>query len=435
MIGLALKSAHKSRTYNEMMGSKLAKILAFTLASAMVVSCGGSGDEPVNRDFESLRVYKSDSPYQDTAARCARAESNSQYCTLATLPLLGIDYSDPGIPQIMERVVVSHAWMGERFEELLYELPQELLPLFRSVTAIVIDDDIRPAYYSPGTGAIYLDPAFLWLTVAEKQTINPKQDYRAGFDDPLAFRQLNRYTKDGALPYRHLSLLDESTRELDDIVLLIARLLLHELAHANDFFPPDLLYTLPLDQKPYDTALSIESMWVSRRLSDDMPLSSNTMFSLAGVMYRGDDPSVSDLAITASEVGDAFEPDGAGDDYGYSSENEDLAMLFETSMMKYFFDADYELAFTDVPEDLSLCSSYQIGWGIRNRFAHEMVIDRAQFAVNNLLPDLDIQHFFDTTDPATEISGDWCLEASNSDDQQKPQFKRLTPIERLRPYL
>ncbi len=417
-----------------MMRSALAKILAFTMVSTMVAGCGG-GDESANRDFDNLRVYKSDSPYRNDVSRCARAERESQYCSLATLPLLGIDYSDPGIPQIMERVVVSHTWMGERFETLLHELPQELLPLFRSVTAIVIDDDIRPAYYSPSTGAIYLDPAFLWLSVAEKQTINPKEDYRSGFDDPLAFRQLNRYTKDGTPAYRHLSLLDDSTRELDDIILLIARLLLHELAHANDLFPPDLLYTLPLDQKPYDTALSIANMWVSRRLSENTPLTSNTMFSLAGVMYRGNDPSISDLAITADEVGDAFEPDGAGDDYGYTSEYEDLAMLFETSMMKYFFDADYELAFTDVPEDPRLCSSYQIGWGMRNRIAHEMVIDRAQFAVNSLLPGLEINDFFSSIDPATEISGDWCLESNTSSAQQKPHHEHLTPIERLRPYL
>ena len=65
---------------------------------------------------------------------------------------------------IMQRLVVSHDWMGQRFKEVLDILPAEILQLMSGVTAVVIDDDIRPSYYTNWTGAIYLDPANLWLT-------------------------------------------------------------------------------------------------------------------------------------------------------------------------------------------------------------------------------------------------------------------------------
>lgn len=423
---------------------KLTKLsrLVLTAFTALALSACGGGDlenkEPRQGDLSDIQVYKADSSYRSTIAQCVRAERESDYCRLSTLPLIGMVFNDPGIPQIMDRVVVSHSWMGERFEELLYEFPQDMLPLFKGVTAIVIDADIRPAYYAPGTGAIYLDPAFLWLSVNEKQTINTKEDYRAGFDDPLAFRQLNRYlTSDGQAAYRYQSLEDNSTREIGDIILLVARLLLHELAHANDFAPPENIQNLSPNSTLIEAIEGLENNWVSSRLNNDTPLNSNTMFSLAGVMYRGNDPSIEDLEITASEVGEAFADDGASDDYAYTTEFEDLAMLFEATMMKYFFDADYELAFTSVPEDPRYCNYYQIGWGQRNRLGHESVKPRAQFAASILLPDTEFGDFFDTLDAPTEISGDWCLENVVLGQQKASRLEtqQVTPADLLRPYL
>lgn len=396
-------------------------------------SCGGDADG--NKDLADTRVYKQNSPYSSVIASCARADENSGLCSLNTLPVLGMDFNDPGIPQIMDRVVVSHDWMGERFEELLYEMPSQMLTLFKGVTAIVIDADIRPAYYTASTGAIYLDPAFLWLSVEEKRTINPKADYRAGFDDPLAFRHLQRYVKNGQQAYQWASLTDNTVREMDDIVLLAARLLFHELAHANDFIPPDSYDNLDSSSTVADTVSNTSEHWLSSRLTDQAPLSSEIMFSLSKVMYAGATPSIDDLEVTAGEAGNAFRPDGAGDDYGYTSQFEDLAMLFETSMMKYFFDADYELAFTSVPENSNFCDDYLIGWGVRNRLGDPTVKPRALFTVQQMLPNEDFNTFFETLDPPTEISGDWCISANPQFEQQKPQRYSVDPLDMIRPYL
>lgn len=420
-----------------MIFAKARKLVFIGLASLVLSTCGGSDkNDDENSDLADARAYKTDSPYTSVIARCVKASNAGDSCTLRTLPLIGMDYNDPMIPQIMDRVVVSHDWMGERFEEVLDTYPQEFLSLFKGVTAIVIDADIRPAYYTLGTGAIYLDPAYLWLGVDEKRDINTQEDYRAGFDDPLDFRQLNRYlNSDGERAYNNSgSLTDDFTRELDEIRLLMARLLLHELAHANDFIPPDSILSLSLNDTVAEAASAISDNWVSTRLSRETPLNSGTMFSLAGVMYLGDEPSIDDMEITASEVGDAFAPDGASDDYGYTTAFEDLAMLFEATMMKYFFDADYEVAFTSVPEDPSYCNFYQIGWGERNRLGHDSVKPRAQFAVEAIMPNLAFSDFFQNLDAATEISGDWCLENIDA-EQAKSALYEVDSIDLLRPYL
>lgn len=410
------------------------KIIAL-LPLLMLGLQGCGGDDNQNEDLADATAFKSNAPYSNSLAGCARATSSNDYCTLETLPLLGMEVDTPTVSDVMDRVVVSHDWMGTRFEELLQEMPAQILPLFKAVTAIVIDADIRPAYYTSGTGAIYLDPAYLWLSLDEKATINKKQDYRAGFDDPLAFRQIQRYLKNGAPAYVFGSLSDDSTRELEDIVLLISRLLLHELAHANDFIPPGSYASLNRQNTVDQAATSLSDTWVSTRLSDTTPLRSDTMFSLADVMYRGMTPNIADLEILAVEVGEAFEPDGAGDDYGYTSQYEDVAMLFETAMMKYLYDADYELAFTDVPEDPQYCQFYIIGWGVHNRVGDSNVKARAQFVVSELLPSLNTDMFFQELEPPQDISGDWCLTPASAFGSQKPTLKRIHSEDRLRPYL
>ncbi len=418
---------------------RVKRVAFFAALSAALVACGGGDGEDAHY-LSDVRTFKADSPYISQIPRCTRVEFESQSCLLSALPTLGMEYNDPGIPQIMERVAVSHNWMGERFEELLHELPAEMLPLFRGVTAIVIDSDIRPAFYSTLTGAIYIDPAYLWTTVEEKATINKQQDFRAGFDDPLGFRSLWRYIKDDQ-PVSYIgSLYDDSTRELDDIILISAQLFLHELAHANDFVPSDAHDTLNLNRNMsfLEGVFSLEDQWVSTVLSDTQRLTSDTLFSLAGVMYLGNEPEFNDLEITASEVGAEFEPDGAGDIYGYTSQYEDLAMLFETTMMKHFFDAEYEMAFTSAPfgASASSCASYVIGWGVRNRVGDEAVRDRAEFAAAQLLPTVDLGSFFEALEMPTEISGDWCYTSSGSaGTAQKPENSEIDRHDFIRPYL
>ncbi len=388
--------------------------LSLLLLLSALLACESSDEDALpgveREELADLKVYRSDSPYADVMKQCATRDSSDTACTLGTLPLIGMNDSDPDIDTVMSRLLVSHDWMGERFEELLNIFPDELLRLFRGVTAIVIDDDIRPAFYTAATGAIYLDPNYLWLSVEEAGTINPKDDFRSGYSDPLSVRILNRYVKDGDVAYRYYPPDSPTPRALSDIEYLVASLLLHELAHANDFFPPALHTQLDPDLRPWPAASSISSSWISTQLDYSNGLSSQTMFDLADVMFKGDTASDAVIAITPEQAAAAFDPDGASDDYAYSSQYEDIAMLFEETMLLYLHGIERDLAFTTAPGATGYCDEYVIAWGTRVRLSEPQVAARAEFVANQMLPEIDFDAFFRSLPETQSLPEgvDWC---------------------------
>ena len=66
-------------------------------------------------------AYNPKSPYADNLVNCVYSNSLTSSCTLAQTPLLAEEVkSSPTIPSvesIMDRVVVSHQWMGDRFKD------------------------------------------------------------------------------------------------------------------------------------------------------------------------------------------------------------------------------------------------------------------------------------------------------------------------------
>lgn len=413
---------------------KTSTLLAIVVAlSACGGGSGGNNDDtdqgPVGEDLTNTVAFESDGPYANVLSRCIQATTpNSAPCTLNTLPPLGLDNENLSIPMIMDRLVVSHQWMGTRFEYILLNLPSEMLNLFKGVTAIVIDDDIRPANYKRATAAIYLDPAFIWLSNLEKRTINQKEDFRAGFADPLAFRSLWRYVEDGRWVSSVGSLTDNQERTLEDIIPNIARLLLHELAHANDIIPPSSYNQLNRSLTPVGAINEIVPLQPSYILSTRTPLESDLMYELGDVMFKGYTPSPEMTAITATQVGDEFEVDGAADDYAYSSRYEDTAMLFEETMMHYLFGMDRDIVFSSAPDDKTDCGDYIIKWGVRNRIGDTDVKARAQYVTSQLLPDLDLTMYFQDLAPPTELvtEVDWC-DRVNLDGMQSALQKLSSP--------
>lgn len=188
-------------------------------------------------------------------------------CSLDTLPLIGMLTEDPSVDEIMQRVLVSHPWMGSRFREILEKMPAEMLLMMRGVTAIVISYDIRPSKHSIYSGAIYLDPNVMWLTREERDVIDDTPDFRSGYGAELQFDFLRRYvisnTDIQSLP-----------RDIDTISLITASLLFHVLAHANDLISPagiDLLDRfLPIH-------LALTGVSTSSRLRATYPLQSSTL--------------------------------------------------------------------------------------------------------------------------------------------------------------
>jgi hypothetical protein len=393
------------------------RISGFLILLLLSACSGGGGTSAdigpggTNPDLSDVTVFRPGSPYAAVLKDCALAEDKAGLCSMVTLPLIGQDASSPSVADVMDRVLVSHPWMGTRFEEVLNQLPADLLGLFKGVTAIVIDSDIRPSFYLNEPAAIYLDPANLWLTNEEKVTISRAADFRSDFGADLQFVSLWRYVKDNAYAYRSYSLSGSETRQLGDILYPVARLLYHELAHANDFLPPAWQASLDRQLTPYAATLTLADESVSAHLEAALPLTSTLWRNLALVLFRGVPATTAQKIASAALVGTEFAGDVANDAYGYASIREDVAMLFEEAMMKYHFDVDRDIAFSDLPTtSVPACDDYLVQWGNRNRLGDPTVKLRAALVSGELLPAADLSAYFAGLPAPTPMTSNlgWC---------------------------
>ena len=167
----------------------------FTLSFSLLLGCGsntlGETSTPPNTtDIQnSSFVYVSNSAYKDVLIDCINpTNEESDSCALNTLPFISQENKIVTKAMIMKRVVVSDAWMAERFSQLLDVLDgKNIINLFGATTAIVIHKDVRPSFYTPVTGAIYLDPRYLWLIPSEARSITEQEDFRSDFGSDLQF--------------------------------------------------------------------------------------------------------------------------------------------------------------------------------------------------------------------------------------------------------
>jgi hypothetical protein len=262
--------------------------------------------------------------------------------------------------------------MGVNLQRILGELPADVLPLFRSVTAVVIASDVRPAHYDPNTGAIYLDPDFLWLTVAERNTVSTAPDPRSNFGIELQFAMPWRFVRANEPLTIYLNA--DGSRDLEQIVDIMAYLLYHELAHATDFMPPGRQAALPghltvlqaLNQQP-----PLSSQFVAV-----YPLQSATLRDLAAVSFLGETATPAQRALQPADLVDEFANDGALQYYAYTTQFEDFASLFDTAMMNWHFGYDKDTAITDRPASGDTADAI-VAWGERGRLGAQQVNARA----------------------------------------------------------
>ncbi len=392
----------------------------FLLIAILLTSCGGDGGshhpqtpggEFTPPDLSNTLAYSSSTPYEPFLRDCAIAESEAELCIMEALPLIGQATAAPTTQDIADRLVVSHPWMGDRFLEALELLPPDIKTLLKGVTAIVIDDDIRPAYYSSNTAAIYIDPAYLWLTLEEKGTISRVADFRSNYGQALQFLQAWRYVKNSDYAYYYYSLDGTETRQINDILYPLAALLYHELAHANDMVPPSRIASLDRSQTPREAVRTLDPYRISLQLEESAPLTSQVWKALARVLYFGEPVSAAQSNYTASFVGNDFHLDAANWPYAYATPREDVAILFEEAMMKYHFDIDRDIAFLPRPlANARACDDYIVKWGRRNRLGEPRVKARAAFVAAELLPSSDLTTFFSNFPAPKEMTVNlgWC---------------------------
>jgi hypothetical protein len=387
--------------------ARLALLLLIVLATACGRGGGSSGDE---EGFANLKAFISGSRFAGAIVECAKIEYVHESCTFTRLPLIGQSAGTPDVAAIMDRVAVSHDWMGHRFREALVQLPPDIRLLLRSVTAIIIDDDLNPSFYLPASGAIYLDPYYLWQTNSEKATISQEPDYRSGFGDELRFLAFSRYVVNDDWAWVNYSLSGPEERNLDDLLKPLAALLYHELAHANDYFPQGAIAGLDLTRSAYQSAINPGYVRASAQLDSALPLTSSILEGIARVRFHGDIATPQQKVLTALQASGDFNVDGANDDYNYSSTREDVAMLFEETMLHHHYGLERDIAFMPTPLNPERCENYIVAWGSRSRLGLSHVKARASFVSTLILPNQNLDSFYLGL-PAPEAlsaGANWC---------------------------
>ncbi len=356
-------------------------------------------------------AYKPQGSYAAVLRECiydagqADAGPNYNLCLLSKLPFLGQQATAgvPSIEQIMDRVLVSHDWLGKNFEDFLrsHDGHGDFRRMLGSVTAIVLGSHVRPSFYYPGTGAIYLDGDDLWRTPVERDTVNEAPDYRSAFGNGLQFESPWRYVHNNQSIFAVWDTRERATRSMDDLRNELAWLLYHELGHALDFLPPSQYRSLDNRKGAWS---NIAPRYSRGQLPSDVvastfPLTSMIMQGLAQVKFRGSTASVEQLAFTPDVVAAAFSIDSATDEYSYTTPREDTAMTLEEFLMAYRQGIQRDVAVTDPRVGKASTSSLIVRWGQRGRVGEEAIKPRAAYLVQELTPWIDATEPFRVAAP------------------------------------
>lgn len=373
----------------------------------LVVGCEGSSSDERPDSVTSPNVAGTPSlqevyTYQSTSSSeqilsCSKLFLNSDSCDVADIKPIGTDITgDISLDDIKGRLVISHDWMADSFIAALEEInDQDLLNLFKPLNTIVISYDIRPSFYHSYTASMYIDARYLWRNSEQWQTIYEQDDFRSTYQTEFIFDSFLRYVDAKSNAYitwsNSYSASSYNSRTSAQIAPGLFKLLSHELAHANDYLPPELLSALGDSGRIYDDYIyPSRNNNINAELTGSIPLNSDLLYEAAQIAYRGSVMTDRIRVTSAADVGNAFDLDGAADLYGYSSPAEDVAMLFEAFMMYKKYGAVSDVAFVSIPTaaDYS-CDDYVVKWGQRNRLADSNVKQRAILAGSRIL-DRDI---------------------------------------------
>ncbi len=348
-----------------------------------------SGYFPSNNLIVSadMFAYRPNSPYASALESCVYNNQISATCQFSVLPLIGQVTSTPTVDDILDRTFVSHEWMGQRFEQFLRNSAAgaDMVQLLRATTAVVISYEVRPSFYWTATGAIYLDGNNFWQTPEERDTLNDRPDYRSDFGDDLAFVIPWRYIKnDDYYPAGRYPQSDRMERSFTDLEASISWLMYHELGHANDFFPPSRWAGLSMNDNPLSHFRSNGA--TSDQIPTSYPLNSNEMKALARVSFSGETATNQQRNYRGTDIEQFFKPDVSPSYYSYLNEREDFATLFERFMMLYRLGASNDVGIIDIVDNDDLL----VTWGQRNRINDTSLQSRVRFAVENVLPELNV---------------------------------------------
>jgi hypothetical protein len=344
----------------------------------------------------AVRPYRAASPWAGVLTRCVydAALSLTNLCPLSTLSFIGQGMATdatPTVDQIMDRVLVSHDWVGANFERLLREQDPtgDIRRMLKGVTAVVLGVQVRPSFYYAVTGAIYLDADNFWLTAAERDTLNETPDYRSAFGRTLNYSGLWRYARNNGNWFGYFDSRVRQDRAAEHLQRDAGWLMYHELAHANDFMPPA---ALAVQGATNDSAWGvIYPRYAAGQLPSDLinvtwPLTSAEMRGLAQVKFRGTTATATQEGWSPQTVAGFFSADKAIDEYAYLTTREDLALNVEAFMMSRRHGVERDVAIADRITDTTTGSTLFVRWGQRTRIADPAIKPRVNASRGYIVP-------------------------------------------------
>ena len=379
-----------------MKNSKIRNIgMSLALASLLLIGCEDGSTTYTKTTHEYLEdsfAYRTDGVYSGVLKKCAEVYYEEDLCSLNTLPLLGQEKSIPTKDMIMQRVLVSHKWMGDRFAQMLDVLDDDIKVLLANTRVIIIDSDMSIISY-PGDGMINIPAEYLWMTSQESQTLITSTNDNVNTSDTsvkkLQFESFGIWSKDN----KKFNISSNNSRSTEDVKYHMAYSLYFVLALAKNVIPKDGFSALNKSKSLYSNYIDNESDWISTRLYNNTPLISDKLIHLSNVYYTYTDITEEDKTLNAEDVGKLFQDEGASLFYGYYHKKADMVELFSATMLKYHYNVDTDIGFTNSSDSTS-CEDDIIGWGEYNRIASPLVKPRAEFVANEILPTVNWSEFF-----------------------------------------
>ena len=96
----------------------------------------------------ATRVEAADNPREVYMRACMATLRHGNEVLLRTLPLLGMEFANTTVDDIMTWVLVSPDWVGKNFRSILETMPREVRLRTRAVSTINISDDIHLSFYT-----------------------------------------------------------------------------------------------------------------------------------------------------------------------------------------------------------------------------------------------------------------------------------------------
>ncbi len=288
--------------------------------------------------------------------RCISGSADSEVLSKCQLPYLDFDNvaGTTQVDAILSNTLISHPWQSDRFKKFLQSARPEILSMFSCVKGVAISGDIRPSFYYPPSGAIYLDAGYFVESKEENDTVSKAPDSREQNFDQL---NLLFFTVDSI---RKETLAESRRSDLE-------RLLAHELAHACDFKAEAL---------------------TGKFLSDELPKApENAVYHLAKWLYFADANSKALLKnFSPADIGKSFEDGPVIDIYGYGNQFEHLAMVVQNHLTFEFSDNIRTDLLTDNPKAKEKLRQFPIYWGMKGKFCQPDLFELGRALTQKTVP-------------------------------------------------